>query len=712
MNHHGIWTGILICLFLRQPGYSQTIDIQARPVQHEPSRRIDALQYTVRLTFDLDKREFHGSNTVTMISLRDGLGSIPLNAVDLTVEKITGAGDRNLAFSYRDDTLRIVLPHPATFGDTLRMTIWYHGSYPAKGLYFDDSTSRHPRVVTTDSWPDEARCWFPCYDYPHDKAVQEMIITVPDTLKVLSNGALIGVRADGEAGTATWHYFQRHPHSTYLSMLAIGPYTVIADSLGPLPISYWVYPGDAENAKRIFKDTPNMIAFFNRIYNYPYPWDKYDQVVSPRQGGGAEATSATILGEGVIYDRRAEQDFSWERIIAHEIAHQWWGDLITLRSWEHTWMNEGFGTYSDYLYTRFARGDDEGAMDLLGKKNQYLNEAHTRYMRPIVCTRYNKPQDNFDSHTYPKAAAVLHMLRFVLGDKPFFETLSRFLHRHAFMAVDTHDFMSAVKNVTGRNLDWFFEQWIYKPGHPVLDISYAYDPGNGLIALKVRQVQDTSLGIPVYRMPVRIGVVTARGKEVHDIWLSKAEEIFTLPAADAPLLVRFDEGNYLLKEWTFRKSMQELIYQLQHDDVIGRQWAVARLGECTADRTAIKALSRAAQQDPFWAVRKQAAESLGTIASRETVSLFRRLAADPSSQVRASALTLLGATGRRDLVPFLKSRFQSDDSYRAQAAALRAIGACGGEADMPFLEQAASLASYRDIVNIAAEAAIKQISGN
>jgi aminopeptidase N len=193
-------------------------------------------------------------------------------------------------------------------------------------------------------------------------------------------------------------------------MLAIGPFAVIEDSLGSLPVTYWVYEKDVEDAKWIFKKTPHMIDYFNRLFGYEYPWAQYAQVTSPRMGGGAENTTATVLGQGVIHDKRAEQDFSWDSTIAHEVAHQWWGDLITLRTWSQTWLNESFGTYSDYLYTRHDKGEDEGAHDLLGKKNQYLREAHTRYIRPIVFDRYNRPQDNFDSHTYPKGAAVLHML--------------------------------------------------------------------------------------------------------------------------------------------------------------------------------------------------------------------------------------------------------------------------------------------------------------
>ena len=702
-------TSVLACLILWQSGFTQKIDIYSRPVRHEPSRNFDALHYKVQLTFDLDKKEFYGSNTITLSPITENFQNFALNATGLHIEKVGTEQDQNLLFNHDNDTLRVSLLHSVSFGDTIEVTVWYQGKDPEKGLYFDDETSRRPQVVTTDSWPDEARYWFPCYDYPHDKAAQEMVITVKDPLKVLSNGKLMGVTENKQSGTRTWHYYQERPHSTYLSMLAIGPYTVIGDSLESLPVNYWVYPEDAENAGWIFKNTPAMIAFFSRIYDYPYPWDKYDQVVSPRQGGGAEATSATILGEGVIHDRRAEQDFSWERIIAHEIAHQWWGDLITLRSWEHTWMNEGFATYSDYLYTRFASGDDEGAVDLLAKKNQYLREAHHRYMRPIVFTRYNNPQDNFDSHTYPKAAAVLHMLRFYLGDEPFFETLSTFLHRYAFKAVDTHDFMTAVKEVTGRNLDWFFHQFIFKPGHPVFDISYVYDNSLKQIDLTVRQVQDTSLGVPVYRIPVQIGIVTGGGKEIKKIWLSKTEETFSIPSPAAPLLIRFDEGNHLLKEWTFRKTIDELLYQAMHDDGIGRQWATARLAEFGSDQRIIRTLSRIAKEDPFWAVRKQAVESLGKVGAGNRVNLFKKLTKDSNSQVRSAALNGLGDTNNRKLLPFFKTCFKEDDSYRVQAAALQSIGKCGGKSDLPFLEKAVLIESPRNILKRAAEWAKKNI---
>jgi aminopeptidase N len=486
-----------------------------------------------------------------------------------------------------------------------------------------------------------------------------MIITVKNKYKVLSNGKLVSVKEDKKNGTKTYHWSQELPHSTYLFMLAIGPFAVIEDSLGSLPVTYWVYEKDVEDAKWIFKKTPHMIDYFNRLFGYEYPWAQYAQVTSPRMGGGAENTTATVLGQGVIHDKRAEQDFSWDRIIAHEVAHQWWGDLITLRTWSQTWLNESFGTYSDYLYTRHDKGEDEGAYDLLRKKNRYLQEAHTRYIRPVVFDRYNRPQDNFDSHTYPKGAAVLHMLRFVMGDKPFFRTLKHFLHKHEFQAVDTHDFMTAIKDVTGQNLDWFFEQFIFKPGHPFFKISYTWDEQSQKIKLKVVQTQDTSQGIPIYTIPVIIGIttpeqgipiytipviigITTPEKKISEkVWIKHKEQAFEFSVDKKPLLVRFDEGNYLLKEWTFEKNLEELLYQLKNDDVIGRSWAASELAEFQDDLMAMRGLKDRAQNDEFWAVRRSAIETLGTLKKREHLSLFKEKCADKNSKVRVAALGIV-----------------------------------------------------------------------
>lgn len=688
---------------------AQKIDIYKRPIQVERSHDFDAQHYRLKLSFDLDKKEFWGENKVTLKPLRNEFQKCFLDAEELVVTEVTNYRDIPLKFNQTGQMLTIYLSRAYSYGEEVTFTIKYYAKDPKAGFFFSDKTSRNPKMISTDSWPNEARHWFPCYDYPNDKVTMELIATVKKPNKVLSNGRLVNVIENKENNTVTYHWHQEKPHSTYLSMVAIAPFAVIKDSLGSLPINYWVYKEDVEDARRIFKNTPYIIDFFNKLYGYEYPWVKYDQVVTPTQGGGAEATSATILGQNVIYDKKADKDFSWETIIAHEIAHQWWGDLITLRTWSETWLNESFATYSDYLYTRFSKGEKEGPLALSGKKNAYLREAHNRYIRPIVFTRYEHPGQNFDSHTYPKGACVLHMLRFILGDELFFRTLQYFLHKHEFQPVDTHDFRLAVKEVTGQNLDWFFEQYIFKPGHPVFDISYKWIENSNKVQLKVDQVQDFSSGIPVYNIPVVIGITTSKGKTSKKVWIKQKEEIFEFSVNEKPLLVRFDEGNYLLKEWTFEKSSDELLYQLKNDDVIGRMWAASELIKFESPDVNEK-LSNSAFNDPFWAVRKEALEAKSKFKTKMDNDLLKKFCKDENSKVRTSALRILGDKREPELIIFFKEQFKKENSYLAQAEILRSIGKSGDRSQNSFLSNVSKMKSPRDVIQRAADWAQKELN--
>jgi aminopeptidase N len=691
---------------------AQKVDVYNRPIQVERSHDFDALHYKLNLTFDLDKKEFRGENQVSLKPLRNEFNECVLDANELTVTEVTNYRNEHLRFKQTDQKLIVYFSREYSYGEEVIFTIKYHVKEPKKGFFFSDETPQNPKMVSTDSWPNEARCWFPCYDYPHDKVTIELIATVKQPNKILSNGRLVSVLENKENNTVTYHWYQEKPHSTYLSMVAIAPFSVIKDSLGSLPVNYWVYEEDEEDARRVFKKTPYMIDFFNKLYGYEYPWAKYDQVATPTQGGGAEATSATILGQNVICDEKADKDFSWETTIAHEIAHQWWGDLITLRTWSETWLNESFGTYSDYLYTHFDKGEDEGALALLNKKNSYLQEAHNRYIRPIVFNRYENPGQNFDRHTYPKGACVLHMLRFVLGDEPFFLTLQRFLHKHEFQPVDTHDFMIAVKEVTGQNMDWFFEQYIYKPGHPVFDVSYKWNKNTNVVRLKVDQVQDFSLDIPVYRIPVIVGITTSEGTESEKIWIEHKEETFEFDANEKPLLVRFDEGNYLLKEWKFEKTPDELLYQLKNDDVIGRMWAASELTKFENSPDVIEELSNSALNDTFWAVRREALETLSEFNAEMEIELLKKLCGDDNSKVRTSALRIMGDKRDQKMTSFFKDQFNTDDSYVAQAEILRSIGKSGDRTQISFLKNAAKMYSPRDVIKRAAEWALNELNKN
>lgn len=701
---------VLWLLFLASGAAAQQVDWATKALQSERSRAFDALHYRIAITLDLDQKSFAGQATITLAALTDGLDTVVLDAEEFTVTRVVNEWGEPLEFSQSERELSIRLRRPLTRGEVRSVTSVYAGKDPKNGLRFVAESADNPALVYSDSWPNRVHHWFPCFDYPNDKATSEILATVAADLKVAANGRLVSVSKDPDGRTVTYHWSQDLPHSTYLVFLAAAPYVVVPDAYGPLPVNYWVYPQHASMARATYGKTPAMIAFFNRTFGYDYPWQKYDQISVP-SGGGAESTSATAMTHRIMVDERNEAEFSAIGIVSHEIAHQWWGDLITLRSWAHTWLNESFATYSDYLYARHERGDQEGAVNLQNKLNAYLREAKTRYVRPIVSDRYDQPQDMFDSHTYPKGALVIHMLRQLLGDAAFFDTLKHFLHRYAFEPVDTGDFIRSVKTVTGQNLDWFFDQWLFKPGHPVFDVRSEWDASRRVVVLTVAQVQDFGRGIPLFRVPVTVAIDGAQGRTTKRLWIREREERFELPAETQPLLVRFDPENVLLKEVRFPKQRDELIYQLTHDDVIGRMEAAAGLAELRGDAGALAALVTAARRDPFWAVRRASVEGLAKAAGASHAAVLREAALDPHPSVRGAALVALGDLKDRTLLAWFKERFAQDGSDGARAESLRAIGKLGDREAVPFLEQCVAVASYRNLIATAARQAIVRIEG-
>lgn len=364
-----------LLFFAMQFASAQKIDIYSRPIQAERSRDFDAIHYKIMLDVDMANKTLTGVNQITLTPLNDNFDRLSIDAMYLRVVNVSDRDGTALNFKQKNNQLSVIFSKSYRHSDTLQINVTYALDQQAAGLKFIDSTASNPLMVSSDCFPDKARQWIPCYDYPNDKATTEMIVSVDKKFKVLSNGRLVNINGQHTPGKVTYHWFQELPISTYLINLSIADYAVIKDSLFTLPVNYWVYKGLETDAKTTFRKTPGIIRFFNELYRYPYPWAKYDQVITSYMGGGAEAVSATLLGDKTVMDTIAEKDYSLEGVIAHEIAHQWWGDLITLRSWEHTWLNESFATYSEYLFTRAEHGEDEGALNLYRKKNQYLNEA-------------------------------------------------------------------------------------------------------------------------------------------------------------------------------------------------------------------------------------------------------------------------------------------------------------------------------------------------
>ncbi len=676
------------------------------PRRFERSRDYDVEHYRIELRFDEKAHSFQGQTVITLWPLRDGFDTCELDAETFTVTAVKDQ-QGSLRFQQKPGKLLVWLRRPHHYREKLAFAVDYDARNvnvdPEKygmakgydlGLGFKDETPEHPRLINTLSFPEGARHWFPSNDQPSDKATAEIVATVKQGDQAIANGRLASVTRSGADSRFTW--VQDQPLSTYLFALVAGPYVKVSDTNGSLPVNYWVYPKDVKDAKRSFGKTREIIRFFESEFGVAYPWAKYDQITIPRFGGGAESTSATVIGDGTIHDEKSDKDFPSHWLVAHEAAHQWWGDLITMRDWSETWLNESFATYGEYLYSKHSLGEDEGALNMLLKRNQYLEEARTKFRRPIVFDRWEVPNDNFNRHTYQKGAAVLHMLRWVMGDKDYQRAMSHFLKKHAYQAVDTHDLRKAIRESSGQSLDWFFEQWLYQEGHPVFDVRWEWRSAEGRVRLTVAQKQ-----LPLFETPVDVGVTTAAGKKIERLRIGKtSEQVFDIQCDGKPLLVHFDEGNHLLMEMTFDKSVEELQFQLKEDDAMGRMWAASQLKA----RGAEAALRKAAREDRFWAVRRAAVESLDADAA-----FMREAAKDVKPEVRAAAVGKLGAP---EDAAFLAERFEKEDSYVVQAEALKAIGRCGDKGQVALLREAARMPSPRDLLKRAAEQALRELAGD
>lgn len=700
-----------IAVYLR----AQNTDIYSRPVQVERSHDYDVLHYRAEFSFDIEEKQLLGSNRMTIKSLRNDFDRCLLDAGNnITINEITDECGNSLEFSHKEDKLMILLHEKYKYNDTASFIIEYLAADPENDQkIFYDASESYPAMIWGPNFPNRVRNWMPCYDFPNDKVTHEMIIHAPEGFKAVSNGALIGVTPE-DSGGSVWHWKQDLPHSTYLFVLAVAPYVVYEDALGDLPVNYWIFPHDSASALTAFGRTPEIIEFFNKLFDFEYPWAKCDQVMIQPMGGAAESTTATLYSNGLIgnLDEKGLKDYSFDRIIAHETAHHWWGDLITLRTWSQTWLNESFGTYCDYIWTNRTKGEDEGIVDLEGKKNAYLNEANSKYIRPIVFNRYEEalPGQNFDRHTYQKGALMLHLLRSILGDDLFFRTIHYFLHKHAFEPVDTYDFMKAVKEATGQNMDWFFEQFFFRPGHPVFEVSKTWDSSENILRMKISQVQDTLHGVPyAFRIPIKIGFYTLDGKTVKQLWIDEREELFEFSLNEEPKMVKFDDDGLLLKELSYNQTTEELLFSLRNDDIIGRAEAAVELSEADLTEQVKNTLVTAAQNDSSWYVRRAALETLGASAYEKLSSLCKKMVLDTNSQVRASAIRILGDTGDNKLVRFFMKRFEEDESYMVQAECIISIGKCGSKKDIEFVQKASLVNSTRNVISNAASHALDEL---
>jgi len=653
------------------------------------NRSYDLQHSKIILRFDVDQKKVIGEVIHSLTTLREDTSKIEFDSVGLTIQSVT-VNKAPAKFETTAD--KLVIPVAARkAGEKFEIDIRYEGK-PTKGLYFilpDKDYPNRPTQIWSQGESEDTRYYLPTYDYPNDRLTTETVLTVPASWLTVSNGKLIGV-TNAVDNMKTWTWRESIPSSTYLITVVAGEFDEVKDNLRNLPVTYYAPKGRGDRLPVNYSRTPAMIELFDKKYGVDYPWEKYAQVmVDDFVAGGMENSSATTNTSSSLVNPKLAGEYATgqDDLISHELTHQWFGDYVTCKDWGNIWLNEGFATFGEIVWTENHFPKDQSEYQRWTDARKWFASTNL-YAKPIV--RYDfDDSSEFDGNAYNKGGWVLYMLRHQLGEEAFNRALKHYLQVNHGKNVVTADLVKAVEESTNADVDQFFNQWVYGAGAPKFDISYAYDKTKQKVDLTVKQTQKVEGRVGMFRVPVDVEITTGEGAHLYPIVVSKQTETFSLPATSEPLMVLFDKGGNILKKAEFHKEKKEWLYQLKNAaDFSGRADAAVALRTSKEDAghpegkaeekndDVIAALGDSANNDKAWEVRAVASESLGElggpVAAKKIIDALNS-AKEPWLRAR-----MVGALGNfkddKDVLAKLQNVVEQDSSYRARAAALQAIG--------------------------------------
>jgi aminopeptidase N len=585
-------------------------------------------------------------------------------------------------------------------GDTWKLTVHY-SCQPNAGMYFDKSlTEGNDYFVHTYGEGGLHANWLPIYNDINDKFSTEMLITVPENYKAISNGTLKSI--ENNNGYQTYHWKQSLPHSNYLIAVYAGKFEKgeLRPALNSLPVGYWVHEGGLKEGEYTFRRTTEMIEFFSKRFQYPYPWEKYDQVAIQNFGSAMEHTGITLYDNSVLRSESAPLTFGppdfyayhdfWtaDGTIAHELAHHWFGNNLTCRNLSYLWLNESFASYCQMLWDEEDLGKETLLLDRQVALDWYLYYVENdNIIRPLEYHYFEKPDDIYNTeHTYFKGAIVLHMLRSILGDGDFYRVMHHYLKKHEFQNVVSNDFKIAIEEATGQNLDWFFDDWVYNGGHPIFEVTYTFIAREKLIDLKVKQIQPFVKRQDLFRLPVTITIATENGSRSHLIWVEDEEQEFLLECDSQPFMVSFDGAGNLVAEIKFEKQTDELIYQIQKDELPGKIWALRQLTKNfpTSSQT-IKTISGILAGDEFWGLKAEAALQLGVLRTPLAEQQAAKALNAKDYRIRKAAILGLVQFNTPSSIDLLKDVIMNDPQTDVVAAAIVAYAGADDDPEISLI---------------------------
>ncbi len=649
-------------------------------------REHDLLHTKLDLRFDWENEQVVGKATLTLKPYFYATDKVTLDAKGFEFHKITFEGsDSPLRYEYDGQLITIDLSKRFDRDEEFKLFFDYtatpsqSGGSKAitsdKGLFFINPRNEEPgkpQQIWTQGETENNSRWFPTIDKPNERCTEEIYLTVEDRFKTLSNGLLISSKKNSD-GTRTDYWKMDMPHAPYLFMIAVGEYAVVKDDWNGISVDYFVEPEFEEYARDIFPHTPEMLTLFSEQLDLKYPWQKYSQVVVRDYVSGAmENTTGVIFGDFMqATDRELIDNLQNEKVVAHEMFHHWFGDYVTCESWANLTLNEGFANYSEYLWLEHKYGRDEADFHRLQEVQGYMGQAMQQGVHPLMHFSYDDKEDMFDSHSYNKGGLVLHMLRYIVGDDAFFAGLHKYLKDNALSDVEGHELRLAFEDVTGMDLNWFFNQWFYSQGHPDLLVDYDYDEETNAAIITVEQIQDPNENPAIFILPVAIDIYVDGKMTRHEVRIDQRVQTFSLPCEKDPELMVFDGEGLLLAKIDEAKSDIEYIAQYENStNFIHRIQALARLGE--GGSAEAEPIFKKALNDPFWLIRMFA---IGQVKLDDNTSLVleKMVASDPHSNVREAAMTKLASTIDEKYAPTALKAVENDKAIKVVSAGLQAL---------------------------------------
>ncbi|NNL90811.1 MAG: M1 family metallopeptidase [Saprospiraceae bacterium] len=647
--------------------------------QASATRKHDLLHTKLEIAFDWAKQHVLGKATLQLKPMFYATNTLELDAKVFDIHKIEMNG-KSLTYDYDEQKLKINLDRTYTRYETYTVYIEYtakpnegpSGGSAAitsdKGLFFINPLKENknkPQQIWTQGETENSSRWFPTIDKPNERCSQEIYVTVQEKFQTLSNGKLISSTSNPN-GTRTDYWKQEKPHAPYLFMLGVGEYAVVKDTWNGKDLMYYVEKEYEDDAEKIFNHTPEMLEFFSDILGYSYPWDKYAQIVCRDYVSGAmENTGAVVFGEFVQKNSRELIDSNNDDIVAHELFHHWFGDLVTCESWSNLTLNEGFATYSEFLWREYKYGHENAERKRLQDMNGYLMSAQQGGTHDLIDFEYGDKEQMFDGHSYNKGGLVVHMLRSYVGDDAFFSGLKFYLEKHQYSDVEAHELRLAFEDVVGEDLNWFFNQWFFDEGHPILAIDNNIDAESKSVMFSVVQTQDPEEFLPIFQFPVEVAMYYPSGKvEYVEKWINQREQEFTIDIEgdEMPVVAVLDGKHDILAIIKESRTEQEYVDLFNLSNEFGdKNQALKNLkGTPSFSKILDKAINDDAKE-----IRSMVVSSLDPQEYKD--KLINLVLNDESSAIRAMALKSV-----KD-IETAKKVIKNEQSFRVIGEALNVI---------------------------------------